>query len=284
MTKHETFEDRLLGNLLDEWSPAGPGKATHRGRTAAAVGGPLLAAGVVGALLLPSAHSDGRGVATTAAPAANGSTGTVDVRPITDRVNDAMAKAHDVIIHADQTTWAHEDRSDRGTRSEMWSDAAGFGFRDIEYGADGHKVVDAGSMAGTEGTTQHRSVDIGSRTVTEWSTPTPPNRGGETLIGDLRDARPVGTETIDGVTTTHLLDGEPGMNREIWVDASSLLPVRMTAHGTWGAYRIDYDWLARTDANRAQLLPVAPDGYRVVQRTSVPDARGLAEQQDPGTK
>ncbi|HVC14201.1 MAG TPA: hypothetical protein VND62_05005 [Acidimicrobiales bacterium] len=89
------------------------------------------------------------------------------------------------------------------------------------------------------------------------------------------NARVVGNATVDGVQTVELaisgFDG-PGSSGDIWVDASSHLPVRTvvtapnpgTGQGAPGGMQTvqdDYQFLPATSANLAKLHPVIPSGF-----------------------
>jgi hypothetical protein len=77
-------------------------------------------------------------------------------------------------------------------------------------------------------------------------------------------ARVVGNAVVDGVQTVELaisgFDG-PGSSGDIWVDASSHLPVRTVVSAPTGTVRDDYQFLPATPANLAQLHPVIPPGF-----------------------
>ena len=75
--------------------------------------------------------------------------------------------------------------------------------------------------------------------------------------------------TIDGRQTLVLSNDEPGMNRQIWVDPATYLPVRMTAHWSGGSYQIDYTWVRRTPQSLAATFqPTVPAGFTKVAKIS----------------
>lgn len=79
----------------------------------------------------------------------------------------------------------------------------------------------------------------------------------------------VGMATVNGQQTLELTNDEPGMNRQIWVDPTTYLPVRMTAHGSWGSYQIDYTWVRRTPQSLATIFqPTVPAGFTKVTQIS----------------
>jgi hypothetical protein len=86
-------------------------------------------------------------------------------------------------------------------------------------------------------------------------------------------ARVVGNAVVDGVQTVELaisgFDG-PGSSGDIWVDASSHLPVRTVVSAPTGTVQDDYHFLPATPANLAKLHPVIPAGSRRIPRTTVP--------------
>ena len=77
-------------------------------------------------------------------------------------------------------------------------------------------------------------------------------------------ARVVGSAVVDGVQTVELVlsgfDG-PGSSGDIWVDASSHLPVRTVVSAPTGTVQDDYQFLPATPANLAKLHPVIPSGF-----------------------
>jgi hypothetical protein len=89
------------------------------------------------------------------------------------------------------------------------------------------------------------------------------------------DARVTGNAVVDGTDTVELaisgFDG-PGSSGDIWVDASSYLPVRtvvsapapmagQTGPASMQTVQDDYSFLPATPANMAQLHPVIPAGF-----------------------
>ena len=78
------------------------------------------------------------------------------------------------------------------------------------------------------------------------------------------DARVVGNAIVDGVQTIEIaisgFDG-PGSSGDIWVAASTHLPVRTVVSAPTGTAQDDYQFLPATPANLAKLNPVIPSGF-----------------------
>jgi hypothetical protein len=67
--------------------------------------------------------------------------------------------------------------------------------------------------------------------------------------------------------TRVLANNEPTMHRRIWVDPTSYLPVRMTAHGQGTSYVIDYTWIPRSEQTvAATFAPHIPPGFTKVSQ------------------
>jgi hypothetical protein len=78
-----------------------------------------------------------------------------------------------------------------------------------------------------------------------------------------------GSQRVDGVQTIHLKpvrSSHAGLYTEFWVDPASYLPVRdvVTFQGA-GSLRVDFQWLAATSANLADLDARIPSGFTQVR-------------------
>jgi hypothetical protein len=60
------------------------------------------------------------------------------------------------------------------------------------------------------------------------------------------------------------------MGREIWVDPTTYLPIRMTEHGSFGTAVLDYTWIPKSDLSAAGIFVLQPPaGF-----TQVPKIKG----------
>jgi hypothetical protein len=220
-----SFEDRLLRELHAH--AARPRTRSRRPLLGAAVA--LAAAASAAVALLPGSSQ---------APASAA------------QILRAVRQADDVVIHATQVTHGADGVD---YRSEMWFGPQG--FRTLEYDAQGKPVLDTAQRG-----TDYRQVDLvaGSYTQTTGPEAKPYDFAAQFRKGNFTL---IGRERIDGHDVLHLRDDEPGMGREVWVDAHRYLPLRMVEN----LARIDYEWLP-DDASTAKLLwPDLPDGVRRVQ-------------------
>lgn len=94
----------------------------------------------------------------------------------------------------------------------------------------------------------------------------------QVVVQDLQQGhdKVLGTDTINGSPALHLGNGEPGMGREIWVDPTTYLPIRMTEHGSFGTAVLDYTWIPKSDPSAAGIFVLQPPaGF-----TEVPKIKG----------
>jgi hypothetical protein len=285
----KNFEHRLLDSLMDEWNPA-ESPRRRRGHYARMAVMPVVVTGVAAALLVGTqlGSSAGRTSAEVAAPTNPTTELPSDPKLIASAVNGKMHSAKDVIVHAKQTTWQRSDRTGTYSKSEMWSDGGERHFRDIEFAENSDTPV----FDGSSDSQRSMQIDYKAKTFQSCARRAEPSgamnggagtasNSGLSLIGDITSDTLAGHESIDGVDTLHLLDHEEGMNREVWVDAQSLLPVRMTAHGDWGSYVIEYDWLTRSDENIKLFTLTSPAGFKDVSTTSCRPAAGADGSKNP---
>jgi outer membrane lipoprotein-sorting protein len=253
-----------------------PAKVPAWGMAAAGVG--LAAAMVAGVLVYNHGTNDATRQSTASPqvnefPAVNGAT---PVSLVVYRTKVALSAASKYILQGTET--AHESTGFTD-RSVIWLDEGDpRNFRVEALGADGNLQFDV-FWFHHNGKVVSYSIDY----VTRQYTVADPlklrrkpglalNRSGNdaTLIAqDLKKGtdRVLGTTTINGRTVLRLSNDEPGMNREIWMDSTTYLPVRMTAHGSFGSYTIDYSWIPRTSQNISKILePRVPSGFAKVSQ------------------
>jgi hypothetical protein len=220
-----SFEDRLLTELHAH--AARPRTRSRRPLLGAAVA--LAAAATAAVALLPGSSQ---------APASAA------------QIRRAVQQADDVVIHATEVTHGADGVD---YRSEMWFGPDGNRF--LEYDGQGKPVLDTAQRG-----SDYRQIDLVAGTYTQTTGPPakPYDFAAQFRNGDLTL---IGHDRIDGHDALHLRDDEPGMGREIWVDAHRYLPLRMVEN----LARIDYEWLP-DDARTAKLLwPDLPPALRQVQ-------------------
>jgi hypothetical protein len=72
----------------------------------------------------------------------------------------------------------------------------------------------------------------------------------------------VGSEKLAGNDAVHLRWSTiPGFTLDLWVDATTYLPVRHISAGAKGGSTVDYTWLPRTPENLAGLDLAPPAGF-----------------------
>ena len=278
---YRNYEHQLLEALLHEHdarATAGSVVVTARRfkarqLTAAVIGTAAVTTAAVGFSILredprpDTSHAPLEGVTTV---------GDTDAALVVYRSAEAVAASTATILRAEHTTWASADATGPMSRTELWYDQGDpANVRVRYYGADGRPTIDEGFLR--DGDLIHtREVDHLRGVVTE-------ARAAETeLAGEAPPALDVdpaklttalaageltlvGKETFAGVAVLHLRGSDSSGTRDIWVNAASYLPVRAEASGTFGSYRIEYEWVPRTDATLRDLLPAIPNGYHVAQ-------------------
>jgi hypothetical protein len=230
-----SFEDRLLHELHAHAERPARTRSSRRPLLGAAVA--LAAAASAAIAFLPGS---------TQAPASAA------------QIIRAVQQADDVVIHANQITHGADGVD---YRSEMWFGPQG--FRTLEYDAQGKPVLDTAQRGG-----DYRQVDLAAGTYTQT---TVPEAKPYDIAAQFRKSNftLIGRERMDGHDVLHLRDDEPGMGREVWVDAHRYLPLRMVEN----LARIDYEWLP-DDASTAKLLwPDLSDGVRRVEAPPVKEKK-----------
>ncbi|WP_027343955.1 hypothetical protein [Hamadaea tsunoensis] len=219
--------------------------------------------------LVASGVADRPGQITAGRPAASAAPSMVDVAYVQANTVKALAAASDSLVRAKGSAAAvglFELTMDRSTGR----------FRSDGY-RDGRKVASGGLTADL-----HTMLLVNYENRTWSATPvtiTPSGGIPKSPFSDpqeIRDALTngkavlVGNEKVDGRDTVHLrLSGHPsatGPGVDLWVDATSYLPVRtayVMAKPATGMV-LDYTWLERTDENLAALNLTVPAGFRRV--------------------
>ena len=274
------FERRLLEALMAEAraaAAAGAPALPRRPRARLAVAaGAVATAAVLAATVLP-AGDDGRvgGPLPVLGPQA------ASAAEVTAQAVAALEAARDVVLHAVQITSTPEGEY----RAEMWFDEREAGnFRSLTFDDAGRPAYDAASRVEADGTVVHRSIDLVAGTWYE-SVGTETGPGGAITEGErIRRQLEEGHLTqlrraeLDGRLALVLADDEPGMNREVWVDPETHLPLRMTANWAPGeSYRMDYTWIAGAEAGEELFRPEPPAGSREVPAPPIPGASGAPD-------
>jgi hypothetical protein len=200
-------------------------------------------------------------------PRADGST---PIGLIVQRSTIALNGADDYILRGTETQSNSRQQTDV---SVSWQDQGSpRNFRNQELNSAGTPDVETINFV-ENGATVIRTLDYQARRYTEGplvfrkGPPPAPMSQAAITARDLNTGtdKLLGTSVINGHTELHLSNDEPGMNREIWVDPSTYLPVRMTAHGSWGSYVINYVWIPRTDQKVLEIFqPPVPAGFTKV--------------------
>ncbi len=275
------FERRLLEELMVEARAAAAGGTPAlaprhpRARYAVAVGAVATAA-VLAATIVP-AGDDGRvgGPLPVLGPQA------ASAAEVTAQAVAALEAARDVVLHAVQITSTPEG----DYRAEMWFDERQPGnFRSLTFDDAGRPAYDDASRVEADGTVVNRSINLAAGTWYE-SVRTETGPGGAVTEGErirrqLEESHltQLRRAELDGRPTLVLADDEPGMNREIWVDPETYLPLRMTANWAPGeSYRMDYTWIPGAEAGEELFRPEPPAGSRQVPAPPIPGVSGAPE-------
>ena len=280
---YDTAGEARLRDLLSTFRTAPRSRMRRPAWTVATVGGGLVVAVVAGVVIAqpgpttaphPSAqHPPRPNVTSSPATRFPVADGTTPVGLILDRSTTALNEASDFILQGNETTYGPQGQP---SGSVFWQDEGlPANFRTQESDNAGQLLLDITELT-QNGTGTSRTVDYQRREYTELTGPATAHRTGknqaQVIAGNLRTGndKVLGTSVVDGHMALHLSNDEPGMNREIWVDPTTYLPIRMTAHGTWGSYVMNYVWIPRTDQNlRATFLPPVPAGFTKVSRFGV---------------
>jgi hypothetical protein len=195
----------------------------------------------------------------------------LDVNYVSQQTSAALENAGDYVRHL------HYVYSDGYTYDE-WVDVTAGAHRIEEY--TGGAVRSATVYQG-EGPDNALTVNYADRTYTRFAMAElrlaegQPNdnvyRGDflkpEEIRGLAADGRLqlVGSESVNGTNTVHLrwLQVE-GFTLDLYVDATSYLPVRMMAAGAKGSSTSDFTWLPRSPENLARFTLDVPAGFTKV--------------------
>jgi hypothetical protein len=280
------LRDLLSAFRTDTTRPVPRARTRRPVLVAAGVGGGLVVALVAGVLV--SQHTPDPSRQHVASPPVHRSTGApssagaqrfphadaaTPVELVVERSTTVLDSASDYILRATETTYGAHGVVDV---SVSWEDErAPANTREVDNGDTGKPLADFVTYV-EGGTITHREVNYQTHQYAQKShstagTTLPSKNQATVMAQDLKagNDKVIGTTVVDGRTVLHLSDNEPGMNREVWVDPTTYLPVRMTAHGSFGSYVIDYQWIPRNPANLLTLLrPSIPAGYPKVTRFS----------------
>lgn len=274
---YDDAAERQLHRLLNNAAPARRHGVRRGWATAVGVGVVVVVA--AGVLLADRpgeqpAHPVATGKPDSAAPATTKqrfptADATTPIQLVVDRTTAAMTSASDYILEAKQVDHAASGASDT---SAFWQDQGDPAlFRTEEYNASGQSVLGQSAYR-HDGGLVIWAIDYRKR---EWAE-VPGKPGAATgisqtqvVVNDLRQGHDtvLGTDTVNGRPALHLGNDEPGMGREVWVDPSTYLLIRMTEHGSFGSTELDYTWIPTSDPNAAGLfLPHVPAGFTKVPK------------------
>ncbi len=276
LPKYDDAAERQLHRLLNDASPIRRHRAAPR--WAAAVGVGVVAAVAVGVVVAnqrggesaPKSNAAGDKPATSSSAATTRRFPTADastpIQLVVDRTAAAVNSASDYVLEA-QEIQRSSSGEQLGGLSVWWQDQGDPElFRNEQYGMSGQPLIEE-SKYRKDGSVFDRAIDYRQR---EWAevmsrsnVPAPISQT-EGIVQDLQKGhdRVLGTDTINGKLALHLGNDEPGMGREIWVDPSTYLPIRMTEHGSFGTAVLDYTWIPKSDPSTAGIfLPQPPPGF-----------------------
>lgn len=280
---YDEAAERQLHRLLNSTAPV---RRRHVRRGWAAAAGVGVVVVVAAGVLLanrpgtqpahPVATGPSTGTRASSVPAATKqrfptADATTPIQLVVDRTATAMNSASDYILKASQA-----DHFTTGSdTSAYWQDEGDPSlFRNEEYGASGQPILDDATYRQGDALVRW-AIDYRKRQwaeVPDGSNATEPISQTQVVINDLRQGhdKVLGTDTINGRPALHLGNDEPGMGREIWVDPSTYLLIRMTEHGSFGSTELDYTWIPKSDPNAdAVFAPQVPPGF-----TKVPKIQG----------
>jgi hypothetical protein len=252
----------------------------------ATLGVAVVLAGIAGIAVLNRPSNDPRAVTAAAPPPRSTSTSPSEPAPSAQRfpTADASTPVELVVDRSALALTGVQDYILQGTETQTlptgatnvsvtWDDQGDpKNFRAMVGDTAANPQVDNATFD-DNGTLLNRTIDYRSHQYTDGPAtaivPADVQSQAAVIAGDLKSGLDtvLGTSVINGRTELHLANHEPSFNREIWVDPTTYLPVRMTAHGSFGSYVIDYVWIPRTDQDvRATFQPPIPSGFTKVTR------------------
>jgi hypothetical protein len=278
---YDDAAERQLHRLLNSTAPVRRQHVRRGWATAVGVGVVVVVAAGVLLVNRPGtqpAHpvATGPSTGTRASAAASGTArrfptadATTPIQLVVDRTAAAMNSASDYILKANQVDHFSTGVSDP---SASWQDEGDPTlFRTEAYGASGQPILDEATCR-QGGALVRWAIDYRKREwaeVPDRSTVPVTTSQTQVVINDLRQGHDevLGTDTVNGRPALHLGNDEPGMGREIWVDPSTYLLIRMTDHGSFGSTELDYTWIPKSDPNADGLFaPQVPAGFTKVPK------------------
>ncbi|HWB38255.1 MAG TPA: hypothetical protein VHA75_19725 [Rugosimonospora sp.] len=261
---------RLHDEMADVTAPPGLAATVRRRRAhqrwalSGALVLPVVAAGVAVALAVTGTT---KGV--PPGPAQAGGTQPRDVAYVVARSEQALDAASGSIVHVTTTL-------DGGNAQDAWADPAG--QKVVSTSSEGGTPRFAYLMAIKSDRLTILSVDYARQVWWLDSNQRPGKVPAGALgvpYGDPAEVRAalaggdlvlVGSEQVDGHATEHLrlsVDSEDSVSvgQDLWVDATSYLPVKLTGHKGPNQFAVGYEWLPRTPENVAKVALTPPAGF-----------------------
>lgn len=200
----------------------------------------------------------------------------------------AQQQAFNYIVVGTQTTWNGPDQTGGiASISKTWVPQGSPDFRIQELNAQGQLLLDSGRAVSngviTQLDVQYRTHEVARHVTPISSLPSLPpgvcdvytTRCPSFVVQQLNEGHFTldGTAAIGGKKALHVLDDEPGLNRQLWIDPDTYLPIRATSSwtvGRGGSYEIDYQLVPKTPQALAALMPTAPANFRSVTQLTGP--------------
>ena len=276
-----TLGPRLHAELADLHAPADLAATVARRRgnqnrvLAGALALPVVAGVAVTAVLL---STGGTSAAPKPPPPAAAAPQIHTVSYVLTQAKAALDSVDEDLV---QTNITGTDGRGPSQRNESWLDPRTRTERSDQY-TPGGQLSTSVLVTHTDTGVTLLAVDYATST---WSSITAADKGLKGLPGslytdpaDIRAALTAGTLVLVGeeqvggqpaehLTVTGLLDS---MSMDLWVDATSYLPVQSVVHKGPYTGTASYTWLPRTPANLAKLILAVPAGFTKVGKAGVP--------------